>query len=409
MSLETGAVALSDIVSRPVAVQWFEGVAILQEVCEALAGQDGRLTPPDSGSIQITAQGTVIVRPGAGGEAAVLRLGRLLSELIAYDPQVPPPLRLCISQATSVPPALATTEEWSASLAYFARPDRPALIRAVHDRSLRTPAGELQAERAVVTDSPQVPGKTSEPQRRKHSTRRPAGLYLALAAGVVAIICVRTLGGGEGLTNSLDVGALIESLNLDALNRQPAAPVEPATEAAPRRAPRHASARSNEAADPTSSGIDSGDGRALPVGERTLLQSARVIRLEGSRLHLAPEIRNGSPDGALSAVHAYERVTIRAQQTVYSSADADVVPPVMVYPQLPPLPRAQADADTVNALEVMIGTDGLVDRVRLVSTPRRLTDMMLLSAAANWRFTPARLDGTSVPYRVTIRWAVPQP
>jgi outer membrane biosynthesis protein TonB len=57
----------------------------------------------------------------------------------------------------------------------------------------------------------------------------------------------------------------------------------------------------------------------------------------------------------------------------------------------------------------MIGTDGLVDRVRLVSTPRRLTDMMLLSAAANWRFTPARLDGTSVPYRVTIRWAVPQP
>jgi hypothetical protein len=401
-------VALSDIVSRRMAIQWFEGVAILQEVCGALAGQDGRLTPPDSSSIRITAQGTVIVRPGASGEAAVLRLGRLLSELIAYDPQVPPPLRLCISQATSVPPALATTEEWSASLAYFARPDRPALISAVHDRYLRTPAGELQAERAVVTDSQQVPGKTSEPQRRKHSTRRPAGLYLALAAGV-AIICVRTLGGGEGLTNSLDVGALIESLNLDAFNRQPAAPVEPATEAAPRRAPRHASARSNEAADPTSSGIDSGDGRALPVGERTLLQSATVIRPEGSRLHLAPEIRNGSPDGALSAVHAHERVTIRAQQAVYSSDDADVVPPVMVYPQLPPPPRAQAEADTVNALEVVIGADGLVDRVRLVSTPRRLTDMMLLSAAANWRFTPAKLDGASVPYRATIRWAVPQP
>jgi outer membrane biosynthesis protein TonB len=81
----------------------------------------------------------------------------------------------------------------------------------------------------------------------------------------------------------------------------------------------------------------------------------------------------------------------------------------MSYPQLPPVPPDFTDADGINALEVVIGEDGLVQSVRLLSEPRRLTDMMLLSAARTWRFTPATLDGVSVPYRTAIRWAVPQP
>jgi TonB family protein len=114
------------------------------------------------------------------------------------------------------------------------------------------------------------------------------------------------------------------------------------------------------------------------------------------------------PESERPRVSAYERVEVVAN-AIYSSADPNVEAPEMVYPQLPPVPPDTADATAVNALQVVIGEDGSVERVRLVSTPRQMTDMLLLSAARTWRFTPARLNGVPVRYRATIRWAAEYP
>ena len=78
----------------------------------------------------------------------------------------------------------------------------------------------------------------------------------------------------------------------------------------------------------------------------------------------------------------------------------------MLYPQLPPPPLViNESSNNVNVMEIIIGSDGGVETVKLVSPPRRLTDMMLLSGAKSWKFAPASKDGMPVRYRMAFSWA----
>jgi hypothetical protein len=94
---------------------------------------------------------------------------------------------------------------------------------------------------------------------------------------------------------------------------------------------------------------------------------------------------------------------------MYSSADLDVEPPVLLLPQLtPPLIRPGNSAPAMNRMVVVVSPEGTVERVQLVEGPARMVDMMLLSGAKTWRFTPAFKDGEPVRYRTVISWAVQQ-
>ena len=74
--------------------------------------------------------------------------------------------------------------------------------------------------------------------------------------------------------------------------------------------------------------------------------------------------------------------------------------------ELPPPPLVvSASGNNVNVMEIVIGGDGAVERVKLVSSPRRLPDMMLLSGAKTWKFEPASRDGRSLRYRLLLSWA----
>ena len=55
-------------------------------------------------------------------------------------------------------------------------------------------------------------------------------------------------------------------------------------------------------------------------------------------------------------------------------------------------------------MELIISEDGTVEQVKLLSDPKRMTDMMLLSGAKTWRFDPARREGTPVRYRLVFMW-----
>ena len=86
---------------------------------------------------------------------------------------------------------------------------------------------------------------------------------------------------------------------------------------------------------------------------------------------------------------------------IFSIADPGVSPPKMVYPQLPPPPLVVGgNPHGINVMEVVVGNTGSVERVKLVSQPRRMTDMMLLSGAKMWKFAPASKDGQPVRYRI---------
>jgi hypothetical protein len=89
---------------------------------------------------------------------------------------------------------------------------------------------------------------------------------------------------------------------------------------------------------------------------------------------------------------------------IYSVADLDVTPPAFMHPQLPAQFLSGLRPD-MNTIELIVSEGGIVERVRLVSTPRRMPDMMLLSGAKNWTFEPALKDGQSVRYRLELSWA----
>jgi hypothetical protein len=109
------------------------------------------------------------------------------------------------------------------------------------------------------------------------------------------------------------------------------------------------------------------------------------------------------PSEAVAAV-------VRDPNAVFSNEDAAVDPPRMVYPQLPPPALVLGSSSVnVNVMEILIGRDGLVEKVKLVSPPRRMTDMMLLSGAKLWRFAPASLDGLPVKYRLAVSWSASVP
>jgi hypothetical protein len=97
---------------------------------------------------------------------------------------------------------------------------------------------------------------------------------------------------------------------------------------------------------------------------------------------------------------------LEASDMIYSSGDQDVAPPRMLAPQMPPGPLVlgNSTADR-NVMELIVGDDGLVERVKLVTPARRMTDMMLLSGAKTWKFAPASKDGQTVRYRLALSWA----
>ncbi|MGH8168877.1 MAG: hypothetical protein ACREQ1_16680, partial [Woeseiaceae bacterium] len=96
---------------------------------------------------------------------------------------------------------------------------------------------------------------------------------------------------------------------------------------------------------------------------------------------------------------------------IYSEADADVVPPVVVYPQFPSALLGTPGADAAT-FDVVIDRSGKVESVKVRHAPRSIANAivltMSLSAAKAWRFQPAIRNGQPVRYRKSI-WLPPTP
>ena len=94
-----------------------------------------------------------------------------------------------------------------------------------------------------------------------------------------------------------------------------------------------------------------------------------------------------------------------SSNVVYSDRDKDVRPPQMLDAELP-RPTVPGWSTATNTMELIIAENGSVERVKLLTAPQRMPDVMLLSRAKLWKFAPAVKDGHPVRYRLVMTWEV---
>ena len=91
---------------------------------------------------------------------------------------------------------------------------------------------------------------------------------------------------------------------------------------------------------------------------------------------------------------------------IYGIDDNDVVPPV---PQLQTMPMWTPPNDNfrrvtfTGSIEVVIDETGAVESARISQPLNAIYDQLLLAAAMNWRYTPAKVQGQPVKYRRQIK------
>ena len=119
---------LADVLARGVALEWFEAVAVVRATIENLGASVEQCSTPDLGQIYLGRDGAVRLSGSSYDDAPVRRLGQLLLALLNQaDPPVT--LRLIGSNATAPLPIYGGLQQLDEAVAYFERPDRPAVFR----------------------------------------------------------------------------------------------------------------------------------------------------------------------------------------------------------------------------------------------------------------------------------------
>ena len=132
---------LDDILDRDFGIQWFEGIALVQAVCEQVLAHGRADAFPSAADIAVEADGSIAVLGHSGGPT-VASAGRLLAGMIGDD--VPVRLRLAINEATATESPYRHLAAFSEALAYFERPERRALIAAVYARATAAPSRRVR-------------------------------------------------------------------------------------------------------------------------------------------------------------------------------------------------------------------------------------------------------------------------
>jgi TonB family protein len=136
------------------------------------------------------------------------------------------------------------------------------------------------------------------------------------------------------------------------------------------------------------------DLRTLASGFRDLAESA-----------IAPPPPLPSSPEPTSAPAASVPETRLPAPAVYTSANIDVVPPIVIRQVLPPFPGRTLMGKR-GLIEVVIDENGDVDSAAIQQTVTPQYDKMALTAAKSWRYEPAKVNGAPVKYRKSIQITV---
>jgi len=90
---------------------------------------------------------------------------------------------------------------------------------------------------------------------------------------------------------------------------------------------------------------------------------------------------------------------------IYTAADGEVVPPLVIRQELPPFP-GQLMVGRQGAIEVTIDENGLVDSAIVQRSVTTAYDNIAIAATKTWRYRPATVNGKPVKYRKVIQVTV---
>lgn len=402
-------IALSRVVELNVPLLWQEVVAVARAAGE-LAVQGGE--PISLAGFAISTSGGVTIA-GAGDSRSALDVYGLAAALLDGQPS-PSELRKLILSRERMPagiPAATLVLSQVEALNYFATPNPEVDIAALAARALEADAdalarGAIERLRADAATTPPAPGRTDGTRSAKSNAlvTLAAALTLALAVAAVArysgVLLAPGVDGGANADTPVRAGTLVAQ-TLSAAVQSMASTLDAATDAALQRMGLVA-AGEGVAADPprpTADGQRRGRARAAGIGLTPPPISAPVV---ASGMEIAPTVALAedsaeaveSPDGTTSELDAVELGRI------YSSSDAQVAPPSLVYPQLPSLRLESGPASA--HLSLVVDELGQVVQARLVSTGATVSARMLVFAAKTWKFSPATMDGRSVKYHLRI-------
>jgi protein TonB len=95
---------------------------------------------------------------------------------------------------------------------------------------------------------------------------------------------------------------------------------------------------------------------------------------------------------------------------IFSAEEPDVVPPVVQKQEVPSVPTSiRTQIREKGLLEVIIDEQGRVIGLDLRLRLHPIFDSQLLSAAKDWRYRPAMLNGRPVRYRKLVQISVSKP
>jgi len=145
------------------------------------------------------------------------------------------------------------------------------------------------------------------------------------------------------------------------------------------------------------------------VDDRAVLADMRLLAEAFLALVTGPE-PEGAAAGGSPAPSRFSRAPAPAlpppdgQLRIVTGDEPGVVAPQAVEEQVPPwLPGHVRPAPAYEArVEVVVDQNGQVRAVRILESSDRTFDVYLLNAARNWRYLPARQNGTPVSFRKTL-------
>ena len=399
-------ISLDRVLERCTPLFWVEAVAIVEGVCTFLKeGGNGNRVPDQLCKIAITPSGGVLVDINDSEGPPGPRLARILLTLTA-SAAVPVALRLFITRWASFAEPHGVVD-YEQSLAHFARPNGSDLIQAVYQRCMAAEPGTGPIREAV-------PDALSANPTRPHSKRvRHTWLIVGAASVSACSAAVVWLWSGWTVAQPPEPGTApdqsTEAVSVAAPRSQRDTGRAPEPGPSPRRGATSATdVRTAPATTRSATSV-----RSLPNVPPVAAPPAPAPVAEVVMPPLAiaaagpiaiPRIATSSDSAALgtTSIPSLSRSTSDPAR-IYSGADPDVTPPAIIDASLPP--PLLSEIREVNTMELLISERGLVERVRLISKPRRMADMMLLSGAKTWKFEPALKDGLSVRYRLLLSWA----
>ena len=115
----------------------------------------------------------------------------------------------------------------------------------------------------------------------------------------------------------------------------------------------------------------------------------------------APEPPKPAPPAALPTAPKPAEPDVNR---IYTLADGDVVPPVVVRQEIPRLTTAmKPQARSRGVVEIVIDEQGRVSAITVREPVQPMYDAELVSKAREWRYQPATMNGKPVKYRKMIQ------